>query len=65
MNKYQKLLNNTLIFAIGTFGSKLLSFILVRLYTGCMTTEQYSTADLLYQSDSNAFYGGRAHPLRH
>lgn len=55
MNKYQKLLNNTLIFAIGTFGSKLLSFILVRLYTGCMTTEQYSTADLLYQA-SNVIY---------
>ena len=50
MNKYRKLLNNTLIFAIGTFGSKLLSFILVRLYTGCMTTEQYGTADLLYQA---------------
>lgn len=55
MNKYQKLLNNTLIFAIGTFGSKLLSFILVRLYTGCMTTEQYGTADLLYQA-ANVIY---------
>lgn len=55
MNKYRKLLNNTLIFAIGTFGSKLLSFILVRLYTGCMTTEQYGTADLLYQA-SNVIY---------
>lgn len=55
MNKYQKLLNNTLIFAIGTFGSKLLSFILVRLYTGCMTTAQYSTADLLYQA-ANVIY---------
>ena len=55
MNKYQKLLNNTLIFAIGTFGSKLLSFILVRLYTGCMTAAQYSTADLLYQA-SNVIY---------
>lgn len=55
MNKYQKLLNNTLIFAIGTFGSKLLSFILVRLYTGCMTAEQYSTADLLYQA-ANVIY---------
>lgn len=50
MNKYRKLLNNTLIFAVGTFGSKLLSFILVRLYTGCMTTEEYGTADILYQA---------------
>lgn len=55
MNKYQKLLNNTIIFAIGTFGSKLLSFILVRLYTGCMTTAQYGTADLLYQA-ANVIY---------
>lgn len=50
MNKYQKLVNNTLIFAVGTLGAKLLSFVLVRLYTGCMSTEQYSTADLLYQA---------------
>ncbi len=50
MNKYQKLANNTLIFAIGSFGAKFLSFILIRLYTGCMTTEGYSTADLLSQT---------------
>lgn len=50
MNKYQKLANNTIIFAIGSFGAKFLSFILVRLYTGCMTAEGYSAADLLYQT---------------
>ncbi|MGN0675766.1 MAG: polysaccharide biosynthesis C-terminal domain-containing protein [Oscillospiraceae bacterium] len=50
MNKYQKLANNTLIFAIGSFGAKFLSFILMRLYTGCMTEEGYGTADLLYQT---------------
>lgn len=50
MNKYQKLASNTLIFAIGSFGAKFLSFILMRLYTGCMTTDGYSTADLLYQT---------------
>ncbi len=50
MNKYQKLANNTLIFAIGSFGAKFLSFILIKLYTGCMTTEGYSTADLLAQT---------------
>lgn len=37
MNKYQKLAGNTIIFAIGNFGAKFLSFILMRLYTGCMT----------------------------
>lgn len=50
MNKYQKLANNTLIFAIGSFGAKFLSFILMRLYTGCMTSDEYSAADLLYQT---------------
>ena len=50
MNKYQKLAGNTLIFAIGSFGAKFLSFFLIRLYTGCMTSAEYSTADLLYQT---------------
>lgn len=50
MNKYQKLASNTLIFAIGSFGAKFLSFILIKLYTGCMTAEGYGTADLLAQT---------------
>ncbi len=50
MNKYQKLAGNTLIFAIGSFGAKLLSFCLVRLYTSYMSTSDYGTADLLYQT---------------
>lgn len=50
MNKYQKLAGNTVIFAIGSFGAKFLSFILTRLYTGCMTTAEYGDADLLYQA---------------
>ena len=50
MDKYKKLAGNTLIFAIGTFGTKLLSFFLTRFYTGCMTTEQYGDAELLYQA---------------
>ncbi|MBP1550167.1 MAG: capsular biosynthesis protein, partial [Oscillospiraceae bacterium] len=50
MNKYQKLASNTVIFAIGSFGAKFLSFILMRLYTGFMTTDGYSDADLLYQT---------------
>ena len=52
MNKYQKLAGNTIIFAIGTFGMKLLSFLLTRLYTGCMTTAEYGDADLLYQAQN-------------
>ncbi len=50
MNKYQKLAGNTLIFAIGNFGAKFLSFILMRLYTGCLTSEEYGAADILYQT---------------
>ena len=50
MDKYKKLLGNTVVFAIGQFGAKLLSFFLVRLYTATLTTAEYSTADLLYQT---------------
>lgn len=50
MNKYKKLLGNTLIFGIGSFGTKLLGFILVALYTRVMTEAEYSTADLLYNT---------------
>lgn len=50
MNKYQKLAGNTLIFAIGSFGMKFLSFILVRLYTAFMSKAEYGTAELLVQT---------------
>ncbi|MGN0696286.1 MAG: lipopolysaccharide biosynthesis protein [Oscillospiraceae bacterium] len=50
MDKYKKLMGNTLIFAIGQFGAKLLSFFLVKLYTATLTTAEYSTADLLYNT---------------
>jgi len=50
MNKYQKLLSNTAILGIGTFGSKILVFLLLPLYTAYLSTEQYSTADIITQS---------------
>lgn len=50
MDKYRSLVSNTIIFAIGTFSSKLLSFLMVRFYTGILTPEQYSTSDLIAQS---------------
>lgn len=55
MNKYQKLAGNTVIFAIGSVGAKILSFFLTRLYTGCLSSEQLGSADLLYQA-SNVIY---------
>ena len=37
MNKYWKLISNTLIFAIGTFSSKVLVFLLMPLYTSVLS----------------------------
>ena len=45
MNRYQKLFSNTVILAIGTFGSKLLVFLLMPLYTAWLTTAQYGAAE--------------------
>lgn len=45
--KYKRLVNNTLIFAIGNFGSKILTFLIVPLYTYYLTPEEYGTIDLL------------------
>ena len=47
-NKYKLLLKDTLIFALGNLGSKLILFFLVPLYTNYLTTEQYGTADLVF-----------------
>lgn len=50
MDKYKKLLSNTAILGIGTFGSKLLVFLLLPLYTACLLPAEYSWADLITQS---------------
>ena len=47
MDKYKKLLSNTLILSIGTFASKLLVYFLMPLYTAILSKEQYGTADLI------------------
>ena len=46
--KYKSLAKNTIIFAIGSIGSKLILFLLVPLYTNCMTTDEYGVADLVF-----------------
>lgn len=46
-NKYKKLRNNTIWMTIGNFSSKFLSFLLVPLYTTCLTTADYGTSDLI------------------
>ena len=50
MNKYKKLMGNTIIFGIGSFGAKFLGFVMTMLYTRCMTEAEYSTADLIYNT---------------
>ncbi len=50
MDKYRKLLSDTLILGIGTFASKVLVFLLMPLYTACLTPGQYGTADLISQT---------------
>lgn len=46
MNSYKKLVSNSFVFAIGNLGSKLISFLLVPLYTYYLTTSEYGTVDL-------------------
>lgn len=45
--KYGYLLKNTILFMISSFGSKILIFLLVPLYTAVLTTSEYGTADLI------------------
>lgn len=52
LNPYNKLFNNSLIFAIGNLGSKVIAFVLVPLYTYYLTTEQYGTVDVIISTSS-------------
>ena len=45
-----ELFKNTIIFAIGNFGSRVVLFLLVPLYTITMSTEEYGMADLINSS---------------
>ncbi len=47
MNRYKKLFSDTVILGIGTFGSKLLVFLLMPLYTAWLSTAEYGTAELI------------------
>ena len=50
MDKYKKLATNTLIFAIGTFSSKVLSFLLMPFVTRMLEQGSYGDADLIQQT---------------
>lgn len=47
LNRYSKLLNNSIIFALGNLGSKLVVILLVPLYTFYMTSQDYGIVDLI------------------
>jgi O-antigen/teichoic acid export membrane protein len=50
MNRYKKLAFNTVIFATGTFSSKLLVFLMLPLYTRALTNAEYGEIDLVVQT---------------
>lgn len=47
-SKFKSLIGDTLIFALGSLGSKCLLFLLVPLYTNCLSTSEYGTSDLVF-----------------
>ena len=50
MNRYQKLASNTVTFAIGTFSSKFLVFLMLPLYTRTLSSAEYGEVDLVVQA---------------
>lgn len=50
MNKYSRLFSNTLTFALGSFGSKLIVFLLMALYTRVLPTPELGAVDLIVQA---------------
>lgn len=46
-NRYKKLGRNTALMVIGNFASKILTFLLLPLYTYCLTTSEYGISDLI------------------
>ena len=47
MNKYKKLIVNSGIFTVANFGSRLINFLFVPLYTFWLTTEEYGAIDTI------------------
>ena len=47
-NKYKRLISDTVIFAIGNLGSKIILFFMVPLYTNYLSAEEYGTSDLVF-----------------
>ncbi|GEN49053.1 lipopolysaccharide biosynthesis protein [Ligilactobacillus pobuzihii] len=47
MNRYHKLIGNSVIFAIGNFGSKMMQFIMVPIYSYTLSSSQFGKTDFL------------------
>lgn len=52
MSKEKSLIKNTIIYAIGNFGSKLLVFLLLPIYTSYLTTSEFGYFDLIVNTVS-------------
>ena len=50
--RYHRLINNTAIIALGQIGSKVLVYLLVRLYTSVMSTAEYSVASNITETST-------------
>lgn len=50
MDKYKRLLNNTFVFAIAAFSSKVLIFLMMPFYTRVMPTGDFGLVDVLVQT---------------
>ena len=46
--KYKRLVTDTIVFALGNLGSKVILFFMVPLYTNYLSTEEYGTSDLVF-----------------
>ena len=50
MNPYQKLISNTALFGLSTFGARFLTFLLTPFYTRVLSSTEYGVTDLLLQT---------------
>jgi len=50
MDRYKKLVSNTFTFAVGTFSSKILVFLMLPLYTRVLSSAEYGKVDLIVQT---------------
>lgn len=55
-NKYKYLFKNTAIFAISSFSTKILSFLLIPVYTAVLTTTEYGIADIINTTGTLLIY---------